>query len=323
MSKDPKKSQKRADGLFGQIALKLEILTKEKLQEVLELQRFSHDHKPLGVLLMEMGYVTEKDLERIVEAGFRIYSDRPKGVVTNYIGLGTSRLTIGDYNDVLRATALHQADEFVIGILLVMLSLYGVYLSFRKRQETPALYLSFSAFAMSLGWFFICLSSIGHLVIQSLPFRYFAGYTAFLLFPFGLYAFYEQIIIQQYQRIFRRLWQFHLLFGILALFLSAALLRRAKRDAWPRVGPREIFRVLGLVGVYAVLDEWHQSVVPRRDSSALDVLTDLVGAACVLWIVAYLGRSDASERGVRMRLLIGVSACVAVAAVGVADFVQG
>ena len=70
MASDDKKeqSQKRADGLFGQIAVRLGILTKQQLQEVLELQRFARGHKPLGVLLMELNYVTQKDLEKILEA---------------------------------------------------------------------------------------------------------------------------------------------------------------------------------------------------------------------------------------------------------------
>ena len=61
------KHQKRADSLFGQIALRLNILSKEQLQEALEVQRYAKSHKPLGVCLMEMGYVTQKDLEKIVE----------------------------------------------------------------------------------------------------------------------------------------------------------------------------------------------------------------------------------------------------------------
>src|SRR5258708_7788747 len=65
------KSQKRADGLFGQIAVKLGILTKAQLQEVLELQRFARGHKPLGVLLMELNYVTQKDLEDLLEVLLR------------------------------------------------------------------------------------------------------------------------------------------------------------------------------------------------------------------------------------------------------------
>jgi VanZ family protein/inosine-uridine nucleoside N-ribohydrolase len=45
--------------------------------------------------------------------------------------------------------------------------------------------------------------------------------------------------------------------------------------------------VLGLCFLYAFCDEWHQSFVPNRTSSALDVLIDCLGAAfgLVLWQV--------------------------------------
>lgn len=67
MSNDDK-HRKKADALFGQIALRLGIVTRAQLEEALELQRFAQGHKPLGVLLMELKYVTEKDLERILKA---------------------------------------------------------------------------------------------------------------------------------------------------------------------------------------------------------------------------------------------------------------
>ena len=62
------KHRKKADSLFGQIAMRLGIVTRDQLQEALELQRFAQGHKPLGVILMELKYVSNKDLERIVEA---------------------------------------------------------------------------------------------------------------------------------------------------------------------------------------------------------------------------------------------------------------
>ncbi len=61
------KHKKRADSLFGQIALKLGIITKQQLGEALELQRFAKVQKPLGVLLMELKYVSQVDLQKIVK----------------------------------------------------------------------------------------------------------------------------------------------------------------------------------------------------------------------------------------------------------------
>lgn len=105
------------------------------------------------------------------------------------------------------------------------------------------------------------------------------------------------------------------LFGILCLLLAALVLRPAA-PAWPRLGARRILGLLAAVGAYGLIDEWHQSQVPGREPSVLDLLTDLVGAACVLWIIAYVGRENAAAGGLRARLCVCVFACVAAAVLG-------
>ena len=65
---EKEKHQKRADSLFGQIALRLGIVTKKQLLDALELQRFAKTHKPLGMILMELKLVSDADLQKIVEA---------------------------------------------------------------------------------------------------------------------------------------------------------------------------------------------------------------------------------------------------------------
>lgn len=102
------------------------------------------------------------------------------------------------------------------------------------------------------------------------------------------------------------------LFGLLCLF-SAAFSWRGSRG-WPVVGRARALALVALVGAYGVLDEWHQSRTPGRDSSAFDVVTDVVGASMVLWIVAYLGRPDAREGGLWARLAAAMAASVAAAA---------
>ena len=62
------KRKKKADGLFGQIAIKLNIVTRAQLDEALELQRYAKEDKPLGVIIMDLGYVKKEDLERIIQA---------------------------------------------------------------------------------------------------------------------------------------------------------------------------------------------------------------------------------------------------------------
>ena len=96
------------------------------------------------------------------------------------------------------------------------------------------------------------------------------------------------------------------LFGLLALWV-VPLLDRGR--AWVRLDARRLALVLAGVLAYAVVDELHQSTVPGRDATPWDVLTDMTGAACTLWVVAYVGREGASERGLWRRLAAGVLLC--------------
>jgi VanZ family protein len=102
------------------------------------------------------------------------------------------------------------------------------------------------------------------------------------------------------------------LFGILALLLAAFLLREPD-GGWPRPRRARIALVLAAVLAYALLDEWHQQRTPGRDASPLDVVTDMVGASLVLWIVHALRRSE-DDRRLLVRLGAGVLLCVASAA---------
>ena len=97
-----------------------------------------------------------------------------------------------------------------------------------------------------------------------------------------------------------------LLFGLLALWL---LLGLPRSQGWPDVRRRGVALVLGLVLMLGALDELHQGSVPHRSMSVSDVITDLTGAACVLWICAYTHSAAADERGMRGRLALSVAAC--------------
>jgi len=108
------------------------------------------------------------------------------------------------------------------------------------------------------------------------------------------------------------------LFGLLALALAAGVVPRGAPSlgrALPGLAGWRVAVVLGTTLAYAFVDEWHQSLVPGREVSLGDVLTDGVGALGVVWIVQYLGRPDATEPGLWRRLLAGVLLCFAAACI--------
>ena len=65
---DEDKHRQKADSLFGQIALKLGLVTKKQLDEALELQQYAKERKPLGVILMELKIIGQRELEKVIEA---------------------------------------------------------------------------------------------------------------------------------------------------------------------------------------------------------------------------------------------------------------
>ena len=69
-------------------------------------------------------------------------------------------------------------------------------------------------------------------------------------------------------------------------FILAILLMRAQRRGnEPKLTTGAIGRTLGLVLAYAASDEYHQSWVPERTASAVDVAIDTFGGLCgVFWI---------------------------------------
>lgn len=60
-------------------------------------------------------------------------------------------------------------------------------------------------------------------------------------------------------------------------------------SGFDRVGRRwtVCFSVVLFAAVYAVLDEWHQSFVPGRDSSIKDIGFDIAGASCASLLIRW------------------------------------
>ena len=81
---------------------------------------------------------------------------------------------------------------------------------------------------------------------------------------------------------------------VVHLLLYAVLGALATRAAWsPAHGWRSAAIVLGVVLVFAALDEWHQGFIPGRSSDPLDWVADAIGALSgTLLVVRALLRSE-------------------------------
>ena len=67
-------------------------------------------------------------------------------------------------------------------------------------------------------------------------------------------------------------------YGLLALFFLRGLHGKSDKDR------RAPIMAWGLAVLYAITDEFHQSFVPGRHASPMDVLIDGIGAAVLLFV---------------------------------------
>jgi hypothetical protein len=97
-----------------------------------------------------------------------------------------------------------------------------------------------------------------------------------------------------------------------ALFTAGLLLCLPRRDRWPDLSRANVIRVLAIVLAYASIDELHQAIVPLRDASVFDVMTDLAGAIILVRIAWMLGPGERlSPVPVLRTLAWGALACLA------------
>lgn len=79
-------------------------------------------------------------------------------------------------------------------------------------------------------------------------------------------------------------------YAMLAVLLAIGLVRVVQSLQWRMV-------IAFLISVaYGISDEFHQSFVPGRDASLMDVATDAIGAAIGLWLLYMFVRRRSQHR---------------------------
>jgi VanZ family protein len=96
-------------------------------------------------------------------------------------------------------------------------------------------------------------------------------------------------------------------FGVLALLLLPLAPREGE---WVRAAPVVLGAIAAVAIGYGFVDEHHQSGVPGRDASVLDLLTDAVGVFCTLKVALYVIDPRADAYGLRRELAAAVGLCL-------------
>ena len=78
-------------------------------------------------------------------------------------------------------------------------------------------------------------------------------------------------------------------YAVLAILVLRAIRQPRRDDPRPWIGRHARFTVL-VVALYAASDEWHQSFVPTRQASVVDVMIDTFGGAMGIVAVWAVGR---------------------------------
>lgn len=150
-------------------------------------------------------------------AYLRIFSDEPA-----FIGINDREdcVWFGSESGVVKTMFKRNIDSVVLGALFVFLGLFSLFIFFIRFRQREFYFFSFGIFTLFMGLFYALADASTNFLFSFQTFRYYLGYISFLLFPVGMYAFFENIFGTDKHRIIRRLWQLHLLYVPVATILD-------------------------------------------------------------------------------------------------------
>jgi VanZ family protein len=85
-----------------------------------------------------------------------------------------------------------------------------------------------------------------------------------------------------------------IVYGILAWTAHRACF---EQTSWPSIRRHAAALAVAFAVVYGLTDEFHQSFVPGRFSSLLDLAADVFGAVVAVWTIAWKRRLEAVRQG--------------------------
>jgi hypothetical protein len=78
-------------------------------------------------------------------------------------------------------------------------------------------------------------------------------------------------------------------------FAALAWAWRWALPAWVRSTMAVTLFAISISVIYGIFDEWHQSFVPGRYASVVDVIFDIAGVGLGIWLAAWANRNVASS----------------------------
>ncbi len=148
----------------------------------------------------------------------RIYSKDQELIGINSEDKGN--ILIGSQIGLIKTIFRRNLDSVVLGTLFIFIGLFSVSIFIMRYKEKVVFPLSFGGFSLSIGLYYVLFDPASHILLDMPAITYYLGFTAFLLFPVGLFAFFEHIIGPN--TIIRRIWQLHLLVAFIMLILDLA-----------------------------------------------------------------------------------------------------
>ncbi len=147
----------------------------------------------------------------------RVYSNEPGmiGIIDT-----DEKVLLGSQEGVFKTIVQRNLDSIILGFLFIFLGFFSLFIFFKRLRKKEYYLLSFGIFTASVGFFYVLQDAATSFVFDYHYVRYYLGYTGFLLFPVGLYAFVENIIGGGKSNYLRRLWQGHLLYLAISLVLD-------------------------------------------------------------------------------------------------------
>lgn len=147
-------------------------------------------------------------------------------VYSNVFAIGLEGLSepplFGSDRDIIRRIILGGIESMALGLFVIFAGLFSLLtfvIRFRDKLMAP---LSFAAFSICLGLFYIMTPSASQLLIKSMPLKMYTMTISFLLFPVGMFAYLQVTVYRTAGATMRRvIWALFSLHAGFAVVLIA------------------------------------------------------------------------------------------------------